>query len=94
MTEHKELSDAIHKVELTMARIEGKLDTALELKTEVTELRKEIASTDDTARSAEAKADANAREIESIKSNQRWAVGIIAPILAGVLISIIGIVFR
>lgn len=94
MTENKELATAIHAVELTMARIEGKLDTALELKSEVTELRKEIAVTDDTARSAESKADANAREIESIKSNQRWAVGIIAPILAALLISIIGIVFR
>ena len=94
MPENKELSTAIHAVELTMARIEGKLDTALELKTEVTKLRDELARTDDTARSAESKADANAREIESIKTNQRWAVGIIAPILAAVLISIIGIVFR
>ena len=94
MTEQRELSDAIHKVELTMARIEGKLDTVLELKSEVTELRKEIAITDDMTRSADAKADANAREIESMKTNFRWAVGIITPTLVTIIIFILSVVFR
>lgn len=94
MPEQKELSIAIHALELAMARIEGKLDSALELKSEVTKLRDEIARTDDTARSAENTSSTNMREIESLKANQRWAIGIVSPILVTILIFILGIILQ
>ncbi|SER87104.1 hemolysin XhlA family protein [Psychrobacillus sp. OK032] len=87
-------SKEIHALELTMARIEGKLDAALELKTDVTKLRDDLARTDDTARSAEAKADTNRRDIDALKANQRWAIGIMAPILVTIVIFILGILLR
>jgi len=94
MPEQTDLTSAIHAVELTMARIEGKLDSALELKTDVAKLREDVARTDDTARTADTKADANTREITAIKSGQRWAIGILAPMLVTIIIFILSIAFR
>lgn len=94
MPEQNDLTSAIHAVELTMARIEGKLDSALELKTDVAKLREDVARTDDTARSAEAKADTNTRDIDALKAGQRWAIGIIAPTLVTLIVFILSIAFR
>ena len=94
MPEYKELNDAIHDVSLSMARMEGKLDTALELKHNVSVLNDKVEATDDIAREALATAKRNENDISAVKSNNRWALGLIFPSLVTIVIFILTYVVK
>lgn len=94
MPEYKELSDAIHIVTVAMARMEGKLDTALELKHNVSILADKVEATDDIAREALATANRNESELTAFKSNNRWALGLIFPALVSIVITVLTLILK
>lgn len=94
MPEYKELNDAIHVVTVSMARMEGKLDTALELKHNVSMLADKVEATDDIAREALATAKRNESDLSAFKSNNRWALGLIFPSIVTIVIFILTYVFK
>lgn len=94
MPEYKELNDAIHDLSLTVARMEGKLDTALELKQNVSALSIKVEATDDIAREALATAKRNENDISAVRANNRWALGLIFPALVTIVIFILAYVLK
>lgn len=79
--DYEKLTDGINSLNISLARMEGKIDNALELKTKVELLDDKLDITDDLARQAIRMAEQNKEDVNELKKNMQWSVTAILSIL-------------
>ncbi|AYC29636.1 hypothetical protein [Paenisporosarcina cavernae] len=76
-----EMTKSVNALNVNFARVEGKIDSALELKKDVGSLGEKIDLTDDIAKKALNCAENLDKQLNEFKTSMKWSIGIIFSII-------------
>lgn len=90
----EKMTESVHALNVNFARVEGKIDSALELKQEVTTLKEKVDKTDDIAKASLQKAESVENQLNRFETSVKWGFGVVISIVLPIAMWILNMIVK
>lgn len=88
----EKMTESVHALNVNFARVEGKIDSALELKHDVASLKKQVDTTDDIAKSAAQRVDTVEGQLNRFETSVKWGFGVVISVVLPIAMWILNMI--
>lgn len=90
----EKMTESVHALNVNFARVEGKIDSALELKNDVAALKNQVDATDDIAKAASQRVESLEGQVNRFETSVKWGFGIVISVVLPIAMWILNMIVK
>lgn len=90
----EKMTESVNALNVNFARVEGKIDSALELKNDVASLRKQVDATDDIAKEAQQRSTETEKRLDRFETSVKWGFGVVVTVVLPIAMWVLNMIVK